>query len=221
MIDNILTFLELDLTDTATTLIPILIALAASLLMGIIIHFVYRKAYTGVVFSQSFAVSLAGMTVLTTMVTLSISSNIALSLGMVGALSIVRYRVAVKDPMDILFMFWAIASGITIGAKLHYLAVITAIIVGVILLLLNQKDPFSTVYIMVVHYTGEDIAGEIKRILGGRRYKVKSKTVRNDSAEMAIELSVKNENLAFLDAINQLEAVHDATLIQYSGEYLQ
>ncbi len=118
-----------------TTLTPILIALVGSLLMGIIIHYVYRKAYSGVVFSQSFAVSLAGMTVLTTMVTLAISSNIALSLGMVGALSIVRYRVAVKDPMDILFMFWAIASGITIGAQLHYLAVLTALIVAVVLLL--------------------------------------------------------------------------------------
>ena len=221
MIENILTFFELDLADTATTLTPILAALLASLFMGIIIHFVYRRAYTGVVFSQSFAVSLAGMTVLTTMVTLAISSNIALSLGMVGALSIVRYRVAVKDPMDILFMFWAIASGITIGAKLHYLAVIGAVIVGITLLLLNQKDPFSSVYILVVHFTGDDISGDIKRILSGKRYKIKSKTVRNDSVEMAIELTVKNENIAFLDAINKLETIHDATLIQYSGEYLQ
>ena len=221
MIEPLLTFLKLDLTDAFATITPILIALAAALFMGVIIHYVYRKAYTGVMFSQSFAVSLAGMTVLTTMVTLAISSNIALSLGMVGALSIVRYRVAVKDPMDILFMFWAIASGITIGARLHYLAVITALIVAAVLLLLNHRDPFNLVYILVVHYSGDDINPELRRILSGKRYKVKSKTVRKDSVEMAIELTVKDGNMAFLDTIKALESVNDATLIQYTGEYSQ
>ena len=221
MIDTILTFLELELTDTLTTLTPILIALFASLLMGFLIYFVYRKSYNCVVFSQTFSVSLAAMTVLTTMITLSISSNIALSLGMVGALSIVRYRVAVKDPMDILFMFWAITSGITIGAKLHYLAVIGAVFVILLLLLVNRKDPFNMVYILVVHYSGHDVADELRRILRGKRFKIKSKTVRKDSAEIAIEITVLNGNLAFLDTINALESVKDATLIQYTGEYSQ
>jgi len=221
MINTILNFLELDLNDVVANLTPVLIALFASLLMGIIIHYVYRKAYSGVIFSQTFAVSLAAMTVLTTMITLSISSNIALSLGMVGALSIVRYRVAVKDPMDILFMFWAISSGITIGAKFHYLAVLGSIIVILVLLLLNQKDPTSMVYILLVHYSGDDIGDELRRILHGKRYKIKSRTVRKDSVEIAIELRVRNRNLAFLDAISSLEPVKDTTLIEYSGEYTQ
>ena len=221
MIDTILNFLQLDLTDALTTLTPILISLFASALMGIAIYFIYRKAYSGVVFSQTFSVSLAAMTVLTTMITLSISSNIALSLGMVGALSIVRYRVAVKDPMDILFMFWAVASGITIGAKLHYLAVVGGLMVLLVLLLVNRKDPLNMVYILVVNYSGAEVSDEIRRILYGHRFKIKSKTLRKESAEVAIEITVKTDNLAFLDAINALESVNDATLIQYSGEYAQ
>lgn len=220
MIEQILGYLQFDFTDALLTLTPILVALIAAYLSGILIHYVYRKAFRGVVYNHTFSVSLAAMTVLTTMITLAISSNIALSLGMVGALSIVRYRTAIKDPMDILFLFWAVASGITIGAKLHYLALVGAIIVIVMLLTVSRTDPRNMIYILVIHYSGEDIGDELRRILHGKRYKVKSKTVRKDNVELAVELQMTGDNLAFLEAINGMPSVNDATLIQYSGEFI-
>lgn len=219
MIEGLLGYLQFDLADALNTLTPVIIALVASYLIGILIYFIYRKAFRGVVYNHTFSVSLAAMTVLTTMVTLAISSNIALSLGMVGALSIVRYRTAIKDPMDILFLFWAVASGITIGAKLHYLALVGSIIVIAMLLTVNRPDPRNMIYILVVHYSGEDIGDELRRILRGKRYKIKSKTVRKDAVEIAVEIHVKSDNLAFLETINSMPSVNDATLIQYSGEF--
>ena len=183
------------------------------------IYYVYTKAFRGVVFSQTFAVSLAVMTILTTMITLAISSNIALSLGMVGALSIVRYRTAIKDPMDLLFLFWAVATGITIGANMHYLAFIGAVIVVLTFLTINKNIPKGKMYILVVHYSGEDISDELRRILRRKRYQIKSKTVRQDNVELAVEIVVKKDNLAFMETIKELPSVNDLTLIQYSGEY--
>jgi len=219
MIEDLLGYLQFDFADALKTLTPIIIALVASYLAGLLIYYVYRKSFRGVVYSHTFSVSLAAMTVLTTMITLAISSNIALSLGMVGALSIVRYRTAIKDPVDILYLFWAVASGITIGAKLHYLALVGAVIVILLLITVNRTDPRDMVYILVIHYAGEDIGDELRRILHGKRYKVKSKTVRKDAVELAVEIQVKGDNLTFLEAINSMPSVKDATLIQYSGEF--
>jgi hypothetical protein len=219
MIDELIGYLQIDFADAINTLTPIIIALVAAYILGLLIYFVYRKAFQGVVYNHTFSVSLATMTVLTTMITLAISSNIALSLGMVGALSIVRYRTAIKDPMDILFLFWAVAAGITIGAKLHYLALVGSILVIIMLFTVNRPDPRNMIYILVVHYAGEDIGDELRRILRGNRFKIKSKTIRKDSVEIAIEIRVSGDNLAFMESINSLPSVNDATLIQYSGEF--
>lgn len=215
----ILRFLQIDLSNTMVTLGPIILALAASFSLGLLIYYVYQKTFRGVVYNQSFSVSLAVLTILTTMITLAISSNIALSLGMVGALSIVRYRTAIKDPADIIFLFWAVGSGITIGAKLHYLALVGAVIVILMLVTIGRKTSAREVYILIVHYTGEDIAGEIRQMLRGRRFQIKSKTVRRDNVEIAMEVEVKNNNTAFVDAIRDMPSVLDVSLIQYSGEY--
>ena len=127
--DKILSFLQFDLAGALTTLGPIILALLVSYSLGMLIFYVYQKSFRGVVYNQAFSVSLAVLTILTTMITLAISSNIALSLGMVGALSIVRYRTAIKDPADIIFLFWAVGVGITVGAHLHYLALVGSLIV--------------------------------------------------------------------------------------------
>jgi hypothetical protein len=162
-------------------------------------------------------VTLALLTILTTMITLAISSNVALSLGMVGALSIVRYRTAIKDPGDLIFLFWAVGTGIAIGAKLHYLAMVGALVVILLLFTIGRKAAPTDKFILIVHYTGEDIAGEIRRILHGKRYQIKSKTTRKAIVEMAVEVEVKNNNVAFLDAINSLPEVSDASIVQYTG----
>lgn len=133
-----------------------LTALAIALLLGGVIYLVYRKFYVGVIFSRSFAITLVGMTVLTCMVTLAISTNIVISLGMVGALSIVRFRTAVKDPMDLLYLFWAITTGITAGAGMYVLAVLAAVIMIVMIYLFYHRQQSGKIYIVVIHYTGDD-----------------------------------------------------------------
>jgi len=216
---NLLSYLQIDLSGALNTLTPIIVALVASFAVGLLIHFVYQRSFRGVVYNQAFSVSLAVLTILTTMITLAISSNIALSLGMVGALSIVRYRTAIKDPADIIFLFWAVGSGITIGAKLHYLALVGAVIVILMLITLGRKSSTREIFILIVHYTGEDITGELRRLLQGKRFQIKSKTMRRESVELAIEVEVKKNNTAFMDAIKGLPSVQDVSLIQFAGEY--
>ena len=218
--ENLLKYLQIDLSGALTTLAPVIVALLVSFSLGMLIYYVYQKSFRGVLYNQAFSVSLAVLTILTTMITLAISSNIALSLGMVGALSIVRYRTAIKDPADIIFLFWAVGSGITVGAKLPYLALVGAVVVILMLITIGRrKSVGSEIFILIVHYTGEDIADELRRILHGKRFQIKSKTIRKDSVEMAIEVEVKNNNTAFMDTVKNLSTVNDVSLIQFTGEY--
>jgi cytochrome c biogenesis protein CcdA len=211
--------LKLDLSGALNTLTPIILALVVAFVLGMLIHYVYQRSFRGVIYNQAFSVSLALLTILTTMITLAISSNIALSLGMVGALSIVRYRTAVKDPADLIFLFWAVGTGITIGAHLRYLAVVAALVVIVLLLTIGRRTSTNEVFILIVHYTGDDVSGDLRRILHGKRFQVKSKTIRKNNVEMAIEVEVKNNNTAFMDTIKELPSVSDVSLIQFTGEY--
>ena len=192
----------------------IVIVLLLALLIGAFIYKVYQHFFTGVIYSRSFA-----MTLLTSMVTLAISSNIVISLGMVGALSIVRYRTAVKDPMDLLYLFWAITSGITVGAGMYVLAVVTSIVILLMLIVFSRLQETGKVYIAVVHYDGEHTGDKVIQELGRIKHFIKSETMRKDSVEMAIEVFVKNNDLTFVENIKSIEGVKDLTLIQYNGEY--
>lgn len=195
------------------------VAMVAALLMGGLIYVVYRRFYTGVIFSRSFAVTLVGMTVLTCMVTLAISTNIVISLGMVGALSIVRYRTAVKDPMDLLYLFWAITTGITTGAGMYVLAVAGAIIIILMILVFSRKQQSGQIYIVVIHYQGDETGDKIIQTFGKMKYFVKSKTIRGETAEMAVEVFCRKNDTYFAEQIRVLPGVDDLTLIQYNGEY--
>ena len=201
------------------TLANAALGLLTALVMGLLIYFVYRKFYTGVIFSRSFAVTLVGMTVLTAMVTLAISSNIVISLGMVGALSIVRFRTAIKDPMDLLYLFWAITTGITAGAQMYLLVLVAAVIMIVMIILFYYKQQNGRIYILVVHYTGDSTGDDVIRSLGKIKYFIKSKTLRKDKTEMAIEVFCKNNDTFFMEKIRSINGVLDSTLIQYNGEY--
>lgn len=194
-------------------------ALLAALLMGLLIYLVYRRFYTGVIYSRSFAVTLVGMSLLTCMVTLAISTNVVISLGMVGALSIVRFRTAVKDPMDLLYLFWSITTGITTGAGMYLLAVVSAIFMIVMIVLFYHWQERGRVYVAVIHYTGERTGDDIIRAFGRIRYVVKSKTMRGDRVEMAAEIFCKDKDLSISDALRAVPGVEDVTLIQYNGEY--
>ena len=201
--------------DPAKIGLSLLVALA----MGILIYYVYKRFFTGVVYSRSFAVTFVGMCVLTCMVTLAISTNVVISLGMVGALSIVRFRTAVKDPLDLLYLFWSITTGITAGAGMYALGLVTAAVMIVMIYLFSHWQAKGRVYIAVIHYVGTEAGDDIVRALGRIKYAVKSKTMRGENTEMAVEVFCKDPNMEFADRIRAVKGVQDVTLIQYNGEY--
>lgn len=210
-------FLNSEVFQTSVT--NIVLALAAAVLLGALIYIIYKRFYAGVIYSRSFAVTLTGMCVLTCMVTLAISTNVVISLGMVGALSIVRFRTAIKDPMDLLYLFWAITTGITTGAGMYALALATAVIMILLILIFYYHQAGAEIYIAVIHYTGEETYAEILRAMDRMKYYVKSMTRRGDAVELAVELSVKKENLHIGEEIGRIPGVSDVTMIQYNGEY--
>ncbi len=190
-----------------------------AVLLGVVIFLIYKKFYAGVIYSRSFAVTLIGMTVMTAMITVAISTNVVISLGMVGALSIVRFRTAVKDPMDLLYLFWAISSGITIGAGMYVLSLIVAVVMYGLLFVFYEKLSTDQIYMAVIHYTGDEAGDAVLRELSKTKYHLKSRTFRGDRTELAVEVSVKNNDFFFEEKIRNLENVLDITLIQYNGEY--
>lgn len=210
--------LESGVFDGASS-VKILVSLIAALLMGLVIYQVYKIFYTGVIYSRSFAATLIGMTVLTCMVTLAISTNIVISLGMVGALSIVRYRTAVKDPMDLLYLFWAITTGITMGAGMYVLVIAAAAIMILMLYVMYHRQMRGEIYIVVIHYCGEETGDKILSAFGKIKYFVKSKTMRGEKVEMAVEVFIRKNDTFFQEKISAIEGVEDVTLIQYNGEY--
>ena len=202
--------------DTAT---QIVVSMLIALLMGLFIYKIYQIYFGGVVFSRSFATTLVGMSVLTCMLTLAISTNIVISLGMVGALSIVRYRTAIKDPMDLLYLFWSISVGITAGAGMYVLVITASIIMVILIHVLYHRQKRGMIYIMVVHYEGELTGDAVLRAMKKLRYQLKSNTFRGDLTEMTLEVYCRSDNTVFLENIKSLEKVKDVTLIQYNGEY--
>ena len=204
---------------TSQNAVKILATLLLAIALGAFIYFVYQRFFTGVVYSRSFAMTLVGMSILTAMVTLAISTNVVISLGMVGALSIVRYRTAVKDPMDLLYLFWAITTGITVGAGMYILAIVTAVVIFGMLLVFSRMQHQGKVYIVIIHYQGDETGDRIIQSFGKIKYFVKSKTLRGDTIEMAVEVLCKKEDFTFVERIRNLERVSDVTLIQYNGEY--
>lgn len=202
-----------------STIITIILDLAVALLMGLLIYYIYKKFYKGVVYSKNFAITLVGMTVLTAMVTLAISTNIVISLGMVGALSIVRYRSAVKEPLDLMYMFWAITTGITIGASMYILAALAMGIMFILVLIFSKDRSRNRSYLLVVNYSGTETGEEVLRCMGKNRHNVRAKVRRGEDTEMTIQVDCKTGNLAFVDNISALQNVRDVTLLEFDGEY--
>ena len=201
---------------TVDAVLEIMLSLVISFVVGLVIYRVYRIFFGGVVFSRSFAATLVGMCVLTCMVTLAISTNIVISLGMVGALSIVRFRTAIKDPMDLLYLFWAITGGITIGAGMYLLAFAGSIMMILVIALLYARQKKSGIYILVVHYEGDMAGDQVIRELGKIKSQLKSKTLRVEVTEMTIELACRKDNTVFTERIRNIEGVKDVTLIEYN-----
>lgn len=194
--------------------------LAVSLLLGLCIYAVYRRCFMGVVYDHSFAISLVIMTVLVSVIIVTISSNVMLSLGMVGALSIVRYRTAVKSPLDLMFLFWAITTGIAVGATYYYIGIVAFLFVAVVFFVLRNVRGGSETYMLVLECSADlPVEEEVRRVLASYQTKVRSKVVRNDRAELTVEVLMKDDNMNVVNVISQIEGVDNVTMVQYRGSY--
>ena len=205
-------------SSTDLTVLQTSITLLLAFLVGFFIFQIYKKTYQNVVYTKSFNLSLVMMTVITSLVIMAVTSNIVLSLGMVGALSIVRFRAAVKDPMDIVFMFWAIASGIVIGAGLFLLALVGTILIGLILFIFNINMKNETPYLLLINFSQESdevqVINKIKSKVN--KYLVKSKTVNGSETELTIELRIKNGEMGFVNELKEIGSVSNAMLVSSS-----
>ena len=204
------------------SILDTVIGLAVALVIGLFIFIIYKKTLTGVLYSSGFALTLVGLSLVTTLVIMAVTSNVVLSLGMVGALSIVRFRTAIKEPVEIVFLFWSLAVGIVIGAGMIPLAIIGSAIIGVILLLFANRKIRKQPYILVVSCKDEAAEQRITEILAKavEYYTVKSKTVNAAGIEFTAELRTKDAETAFVNRITELEGVGNATLVSYNGEYM-
>lgn len=206
----------------SVSVLDMALAIALSFCLGLFIYMVYKKTFSGVMYSSSFGVALIGLTMVTTVVILAVTSNVVLSLGMVGALSIVRFRTAIKEPLDIVFLFWAIAAGIVLAAGLIPLAVISSAIIGVILILFVNKKSHVHPYILVLQCDDHAAEKRAQEYLKQQvvRSVVKNKTVQAGSVELNLEVRLKNDNTDFVNALSELSGVRSAVLVSYNGDYM-
>jgi len=196
------------------------VSLAVSFAIGMFIYAIYRKTFRGVVYSYNYNVSFVLITMITTLVIMTISTNIVLSLGMVGALSIVRFRTAVKDPLDVVYMFWALAAGIATGAKVYPIALGGSILIGLVIIWLSKRKIREEAFLLIIRHTDEataDLRAEMKKLSG----KLKSKNVRKNYTEVTYEIKLVDDNTSFLQAIIDMPGVSDASLVNYTGDYAQ
>lgn len=201
--------------------VPMIGTIIMAFILGLAVYFIYRITFSGVIYSKTFNMSLVMLTMVSAMVILFMSNNLKLSLGMVGALSIVRFRTAIKDPIDTVFMFWAIGEGIALGAGFVLAAVVGAILIGIFMVLLaSSKKKASLPYLLILHYE-ERAAKQVKAMVAQIPYaRVKSKTVQREGIELAVELRVKSSETGFVDKFLRVDGVFDATLIAHQGDLI-
>ena len=207
---------------TSVTLLDMFLALALSFGIGLFIFLIYKKTYAGVMYSSSFGVTLIAMTMISTFVILAVTSNVVLSLGMVGALSIVRFRTAIKEPMDIAFLFWSIAAGIVLAAGMIPLAMIGSVIIGIIILVFANRKTHTNPYIVVLQCDNSDSEKTATAFLKehANRMNVKSKSVQKGAIELNLEIRLKDGSTDFMNDLAELDGVRNAILVSYNGDYM-
>ena len=201
----------------------ILFSFLVALILGVFIFFVYKYTFGGVMYSRSFNGSLFGLTIITTFVISAVTSNVVLSLGMVGALSIVRFRTAIKDPMDLVFLFWAIGTGIVTGAQIYALAVIGSLVIGAVIFLTSQRISFDSAYLAIINCENKTSEGACIEIIKKhtKKARLKSKIVSaGKGTELIYELRCGGDNTDFIDELSAVEGVQNASLVSYNGEFL-
>ena len=207
---------------TSVSVLDMVLTMALAFCLGMFIFLIYKKTYSGVMYSSSFGVTLVALTMITSLVILAVTSNVVLSLGMVGALSIVRFRTAIKEPLDIAFLFWAIAVGIVLAAGMIPLAVFGSVIIGIILLVFANRKDSSNPYIVVLNCFDHAFEAAAVEYLkkNTKKCTVKSKTARQGNVELSMEVRPNNDNTDFVNTLSQITGVQSAVLVSYNGDYM-
>lgn len=208
---------------TTVSFLDMFIALLLAFVVGLFIMQVYKKTFKGVMYSESFAISLLALSLITTLIILAVTSNVVLSLGMVGALSIVRFRSAIKEPIDIAFLFWSISVGIVIGAGLIPLAILGSIFIGIVMILFVNKKTANNPYILVVNCEDDNSESRALKLLSRNveKYNIKSKTVSPiNGIEMTVEIGLKKKSTEFVNEISKLDGISNVVLVSYNGDYM-
>ncbi len=207
---------------TSVSIFDMLLAMTLSFVLGMFIFYIYRKTYKGVMYQTSFGVTLVSLCMITTLVILAVTSNVVLSLGMVGALSIVRFRAAIKEPLDIAFLFWSIAAGIVLAAGMIPLAVIGSLIIGVFMILFAGRSSAIKPYILVVRCASSELEAKCAEYVKGNvaRMSLKSKTVTKEGVEVNYEVRLKDDKTEFVNKLASVNGVSSCVLVSYNGEYM-
>lgn len=207
---------------TSVNVFDMVLALTLAFGLGMFIFLIYKKTFSGVMYSSSFGVTLIALTMITTVVILAVTSNVVLSLGMVGALSIVRFRTAIKEPLDIAFLFWAIAVGIVLAAGMIPLAVIGSLVIGTVLFVFVNRKTYLNPYIAVISCEGHESEQQALEFLKSKvqRCVVKSKTAQKGFVELNLEIRMKDDNTDFVNELAQMDGINSAVLVSYNGEYM-
>ncbi len=208
--------------SSSFSLIDSLIGMAAAFLIGLFIYWVYKKTFNGVIYSHSFNISLMVMTLTTALVIMGISQNVLLSLGMVGALSIVRFRTPIKDPMDLIFLFWSVAAGILCGAGFIPLVAVGSVVIGLVIILFQNKIVVENPYLLVVKFDDESANTEIEHILTNstKKYMLKSKTIVQDyEIEVTYEVRMKENDSQLVSNISKVNGVSSSVMLSYDGNF--
>lgn len=208
--------------STGTTVGQMILSLVVAFGMGLFILLIYRQTFRGVLYSKGFAFSLILLAMVTALVIRTISSNLALSLGMVGALSIVRFRTAIKEPMDIAFLFWSIAVGIVLAAGLLFLAVLGSAFVGLVLWWFARRRGGESPYILVLHCADAQTENAAKALVDSavKKWNLKSKSVTPGQIELNYEVRLRAGDAAFVNTLGELDGVTNVVLVSYNGDYM-
>lgn len=207
---------------SSISIFDMILTIILSFGIGLFIFLVYKKTYRGVMYSAGFGTTLIALAMITSIVILAVTSNVVLSLGMVGALSIVRFRTAIKDPLDIAFLFWSIGAGIILAAGMIPLAIIGSICIGIILLVFVNKKSNTHPYIVVLRCTNHDAEIKIKEFLAKTvtRSTIKSKSAVKGAVELNIEVRLKDDDTDFINILSEMPGVNSAAIVSYNGDYM-
>lgn len=207
---------------TGFSFVDMVISLALALAIGMFVFEIYRKTYKGVMYSRNFGITLVALAMITDLAIMTVTSNVVLSLGMVGALSIVRFRTAIKEPMDIAFLFWSLVIGIMLGAGMIPLAVFGSLIIGLVFVLFTRKKDGNTPYILVLQCADDKAEANATARLekSVEKFNIKSKMVNDRGIELTVEIRLDESNTQFINELHAIDGVRNATLVSYNGEYM-